>query len=91
VHDLPPGRELLLEPRQREALLLLQELRQRLVLAELLMEAAAFRRESRGGHHRIDAPASQPFWRRHTLQQRGMEPSTRGVGSGMGLSWATSP
>ncbi len=91
VHDLPPGRELLLQPRQREALLLLQELRQRLVLAELLMEAAAFRRESRGGHYRIDAPTSQPFWRRHTLQQRGLEPSTLGVGAGMGLSWATSP
>jgi len=40
-------------------------------VALLLLEAAAFRQESRGGHHRVDAPASQPFWRRHTLQQRG--------------------
>jgi L-aspartate oxidase len=40
-------------------------------VALLLLEAAAFRQESRGGHHRVDAPASQPFWERHTLQQRG--------------------
>jgi L-aspartate oxidase len=63
----------------REDLLLLQELRQRLVLAELLMEAACFRRDSRGGHFRTDAPAAQPFWRRHTVQQRGRAIGTRAV------------
>jgi L-aspartate oxidase len=35
------------------------------------MEAALFREESRGGHFRIDAPARQPFWQRHSVQQRG--------------------
>lgn len=39
-------------------------------VALLLLEAAAFRQESRGGHHRVDAPASQPFWQRHSLQQK---------------------
>ena len=60
-------------------LLQLQELRQRLRLAELLMEAALFRNESRGGHHRRDAPASQPFWRVHSQQQRGKPISTAAV------------
>jgi L-aspartate oxidase len=59
-----------------------QELRQRLVLAELLIEAAAFRQESRGGHFRTDAPAAQPFWRCHTLQQRHRGIHTRAVGAG---------
>lgn len=52
-------------------------LRQRLTLAELLIEAALFRGESRGGHYRTDAPASQPFWQCHTLQQRQRRISTR--------------
>jgi L-aspartate oxidase len=80
AHDLPPDQELQLTPDQSRRLLLLQDLRQRLVLAELLMEAAAFRVESRGGHHRTDAPASQPFWRRHTIQRRGRSPFTGPVG-----------
>ena len=49
----------------------LHELHLRLSLAELLMEAALFREESRGGHFRIDAPTRQPFWQRHSVQQRG--------------------
>ncbi|KEF40702.1 MAG: L-aspartate oxidase [Cyanobium sp. CACIAM 14] len=81
AHDLPPGRELPLTPAQSRRLLLLQDLRQRLVLAELLMEAAAFRGESRGGHFRTDAPAPQPFWRRHTVQLRGEPPLTTPVDS----------
>jgi L-aspartate oxidase len=46
------------------------DLQQRLLVSELLLEAALFRQESRGGHYRLDAPAAQPFWRRHTLQRR---------------------
>ncbi|WP_216904938.1 L-aspartate oxidase [Synechococcus sp. CCY 9618] len=80
AHDLPPDQELRLTTDQSRRLLLLQDLRQRLVLAELLMEAASFRRESRGGHHRTDAPISQPFWQRHTLQRRGQPPHTVAVG-----------
>jgi L-aspartate oxidase len=56
------------------------DLRQRLVLAELLLEAALFRQESRGGHFRLDAPAAQPFWCRHSLQQRGRRINTEPVG-----------
>ena len=46
------------------------DLQQRLVVTQLLLEAALFRQESRGGHFRVDAPSAQPFWQRHTLQQR---------------------
>ena len=45
-------------------------LNQRLLVSELLLEAALFRQESRGGHYRLDAPAAQPFWRRHTVQRQ---------------------
>lgn len=62
--------------------LLMHELRQRLVLAELLMEAALFREESRGGHFRTDAPCSQPFWERHSRQQSGRPIQTDGVDQG---------
>jgi L-aspartate oxidase len=92
-HGLEPGRQLELAC-GREDLLLLQELRQRLVLAELLMEAACFRRESRGGHFRTDAPAPQPFWRRHTVQQRGRVITTGAVvrgGSGPDLALEAAP
>jgi len=64
--------------------LLLHELRQRLVLAELLMEAALFREESRGGHFRTDAPARQPFWQRHSRQESGKEIHTDPVALGPG-------
>ncbi|MFN7873646.1 MAG: hypothetical protein ACK5QQ_15860 [Cyanobacteriota bacterium] len=57
----------------------MQDLRQRLVLAELLCEAALFRDESRGGHFREDAPAPQPFWERHTIQERGRAIATSAI------------
>jgi L-aspartate oxidase len=71
-----------MEPHQVAAFLLLHELRQRLVLAQLLMEAALFREESRGGHFRTDAPARQPFWERHSRQEKGMAIQTDGVDRG---------
>ncbi|MFM7268231.1 MAG: FAD-binding protein, partial [Cyanobium sp.] len=82
-----PGTRLGLASGARKALLVLQDLRQRLVLAELLISAAGLRLESRGGHHRTDAPASQPFWRCHSLQRRGQAIATQpaddqGVGAG---------
>ena len=49
-------------------------------LGLLLLEAARFRRESRGGHHRLDHPAQQPFWRRHSRQQQGQVISSSPVG-----------
>ena len=57
-----------------------QDLQQRLLVTRLLLEAALFRQESRGGHFREDAPAPQPFWQRHTVQQRGRCISTEPVG-----------
>lgn len=59
---------------------LAQGLSHRLLVSELLLEAALFRQESRGGHFRLDAPASQPFWRCHTLQQRTGSISSEPVG-----------
>jgi L-aspartate oxidase len=74
-----PGQSVQFETAALPALRRLQELHQRLVLAELLLEAALFRTESRGGHHRTDAPSTQPFWRRHTDQQLHQSPSTAAV------------
>jgi len=79
IQTLEPGEALQLAPDAARQLLLLQELQQRLVLAELLIEAALFRNESRGGHFRRDAPASQPFWRVHTVQERGRPLTTAAV------------
>jgi L-aspartate oxidase len=79
---LEPGAQFQLGRASLGLLRLQQELRQRLVLAELLIEAAAFRQESRGGHFRTDAQAAQPFWRCHTLQQRHRPIRTGAVGEG---------
>ncbi|MGA1625150.1 MAG: L-aspartate oxidase [Prochlorothrix sp.] len=35
----------------------------------LILKSAAFRQESRGGHHRLDYPDSQDSWQVHTLVQ----------------------
>jgi L-aspartate oxidase len=70
VQALPKGARLALLGAQGEGIALQQEWHQRLSLAELLMEAALFRQESRGGHFRTDAPAAQAFWQRHSCQQR---------------------
>ncbi|MHA3961810.1 L-aspartate oxidase [Synechococcus sp. LTW-G] len=55
------------------------DLKQRATVAALLMESALFRTESRGGHFRVDAPARQPFWRRHTVQRKGLSISTEAL------------
>ena len=55
------------------------DLQQRATVAALLMESALFRAESRGGHFRVDAPARQPFWRRHSLQRQGLSISTEAL------------
>jgi L-aspartate oxidase len=79
LQNVVPGQSVQFETAALPALRRLQELHQRLVLAELLLEAALFRTESRGGHHRTDAPSTQPFWRRHTDQQRHRSPTTAAV------------
>jgi L-aspartate oxidase len=65
---------------QLQVLLRGHELLQRLSLAELLLEAALFRQESRGGHYRLDCQATQPFWQRHTLQQKNRTIHTEPIG-----------
>ncbi|MEB3321162.1 MAG: L-aspartate oxidase [Cyanobium sp.] len=76
---LSKGDRLTLAGDQGERFSALQEWHQRLSLAELLIEAALFRQESRGGHFRTDAPCSQPFWRRHSHQQLGAAIRTSAV------------
>jgi L-aspartate oxidase len=80
LQQLQPGECLQLASGDQPQLRAQVDLQHRLVLAELLIEAALFRGESRGGHYRTDAPAAQPFWQRHTLQQRGQAISTAAIG-----------
>ncbi|MEB3266655.1 MAG: L-aspartate oxidase [Cyanobacteriota bacterium] len=82
LYGQPPGVRLSLDPSQRQALRLVHDLRQRLSLAQLLIEAALFRSESRGGHYRTDAPASQPFWQCHSRQRHGWAIATLPIGGG---------
>jgi L-aspartate oxidase len=80
VASMPAEQQLGLDAQQRQWLLLAHNLQQRLLVAELLMEAALFREESRGGHFREDAPAAQPFWQRHSLQLQGQRIHTEAIG-----------
>jgi len=70
ILELEPGQSRRLSSSQEQQLGWLWECRQRLQTTELLLEAAHFRKESRGGHFRCDAPAALPYWQHHTLQQR---------------------
>ena len=82
VANLPSDAHLPLDGSTGSWMRSVHDLQQRLRLAALLLEAALFRQESRGGHYRLDAPAAQPFWRCHTLQQRGQRIHTEAVGAG---------
>ena len=82
VANLPSDAHLPLDVSTGSWLRSVHDLQQRLRLAALLLEAALFRQESRGGHYRLDAPAAQPFWRCHTLQQRWKRIHTEAVGAG---------
>ena len=46
------------------------ELRNMLVVARLIVEAALQRRESRGAHYREDFPDTSEEWRRHIVLRR---------------------
>ncbi len=46
------------------------ETRNLLDIAYLILKSALFRKESRGGHYRLDFPATRPEWQVHTLVQR---------------------
>jgi L-aspartate oxidase len=47
------------------------EARDMLLLARLMVEAAAWRRESRGAHHRSDFPKTDPTYRKRLILARG--------------------
>jgi L-aspartate oxidase len=46
-----------------------------------MLEACQFRRESRGGHFRTDAPTTLPQWQRHSRQSKALGIRTRAVRS----------
>ena len=75
-----PGERRPIQPRTMGLLRRWVEVEHLCALGLLLLEAARFRRESRGGHHRLDYPAQQPFWCRHSRRQRGRTISSRPVG-----------
>lgn len=64
------------------------EVQNMLALANLMVQAALLREESRGCHFRIDFPAQREGWRKHVVFRRGpagLSAYTRGVGSLQGV------
>ena len=57
------------DPTAEAELKLAVETRNLLDIAHLILTSAAFRTESRGGHHRIDYPETDPDWQTNTLVQ----------------------
>lgn len=72
VVGLDPGRSIQLVGTHAASSLCGQaEWSNRLQIAQLLVQAALHRVESRGCHFRVDAPHVSAQWRSHTVQQRG--------------------
>ncbi|MEG3072516.1 MAG: hypothetical protein RQM92_18310 [Candidatus Syntrophopropionicum ammoniitolerans] len=46
------------------------ELKNMLQVGELVAEAALARRESRGGHYRVDCPDAYQRWQKHIIFRR---------------------
>lgn len=70
ISHLPPGTDIQL-PSLQVSHIIRQwgELRNLLEISLLILQCAAFRTESRGGHYRIDYPDTLPTWQTHTLLQ----------------------
>ncbi len=68
-----------MDPISRKELNLLLDLSNRQLTSFLMLKACIFRNESRGGHHRVDAPSELPYWRCHSRQVKGLAISTRPV------------
>ncbi len=67
---LPPKQSVSFQlPDVEQQLRLWAETRNLLDVAYLILTSAAFRKESRGGHYRLDYPQSDPNWQVHTLVQ----------------------
>ena len=58
-----------LSERNRRALNLLLDLKNRQITTITLLKACLFREESRGGHYRYDFPDKDKNWECHTRQQ----------------------
>ena len=76
-HDHLDSRQL--SDGSRKDLNLLLDLHHRLITSRLMLEACLFRRESRGGHFRTDAPRMLPHWNCHSRQSKGVGIVTRAV------------
>ena len=68
-----------LDEPDRMKLNLLLDLSHRQIASVLMLEACLFRKESRGGHFRSDAPFPLTYWECHSVQKRGNNISTRPV------------
>ena len=79
LNTLSGDQALVLEDSSRRDLNLLLDVSHRLLASRLLLEACLFRRESRGGHFRTDAPRPLPQWQRHSRQSRALGIRTRDV------------
>ncbi len=79
--QLQPDQTMTLEGGSRRDLNLLLDFSHRLLVSRLMLEACLFRKESRGGHFRTDAPSPLPQWQCHTRQSRAGGIRTRPVRS----------
>ncbi len=65
----------------RRNLNLLLDLSNRQLTSLITLNACLFRSESRGGHYRVDAPATLPYWQCHSIQKIGEDISTISIKS----------
>ncbi len=68
VNEQPKEISYHFEDSARRNVNLLLDLSHRQLASSLLFKACLFRKESRGGHFRTDAPKSMPFWKCHSRQ-----------------------
>ncbi len=69
VRELSPGQSLDLQTNANRDWRLWAETRNLLAIANLILNSAHFRTESRGGHYRSDYPEPSDDWQVHTLAQ----------------------
>lgn len=77
LRHLPAGPSLTLEKQAGAIVRQWSEVGNLLDVADLLLQSAQFRTESRGGHYRADFPQTDPAWQVHTIVQ--------------GQAWSTAP